>query len=47
MRDNGLSNRTFKSLDDIVDHCCEAWNKLIDQPSRIMSIGLPEWAYAL
>ena len=32
MRDNWLSNRIFKSYDDLVDHCCEAWNKLIDQP---------------
>ena len=39
MRDNWLSNRVFKSYDDIVDHCCEAWNKLVDQPWRIMSIG--------
>jgi len=28
MRDNWLSNRIFKSYDDLVDHCCEAWNKL-------------------
>ena len=35
-----LSNRIFKSFDDIVDHCCDAWNKLIDQPWRIMSIGM-------
>ena len=47
MRDNWLSNRISKSFDDIVDHCCDAWNKLIDQPWRIMSIGLREWAYAL
>ena len=39
MRDNWLSNRIFKSYDDLVDHCCEAWNKLVDQPWRIMSIG--------
>jgi hypothetical protein len=39
MRDNWLSNRIFKSYDQIVDHCCDAWNKLIDQPWRIMSIG--------
>jgi hypothetical protein len=32
MRDNWLSNRIFKSHDDIVDHCCFAWNKLVDQP---------------
>jgi hypothetical protein len=42
------SSRTesSKSFDDIVDHCCDAWNKLIDQPWRIISIGLREWAYA-
>src|ERR1700684_673626 len=39
MRENWLSNRIVKSFDDIVDHCCDAWNKLIDQPWRIMSIG--------
>src|SRR6202453_4531755 len=44
MRDNWLSNRIFKSYAAIVDHCCEAWNKLIDQPWRIMSIGMREWA---
>src|SRR5664280_2039897 len=25
MRENWLSNRIFKSFDDIVDHCCDAW----------------------
>jgi hypothetical protein len=33
-------HRIFKSFDDIVDYCCHAWNNLIDQPLRIMSIGL-------
>lgn len=45
MRDNWLSNRVFKSADDIVDHCCEAWNKLVDQPWQIMSIGMRDWAH--
>jgi len=45
MRENWLSNRIFKSYNDIVDHCCFAWNQLIDQPWRIMSIGLRDWAY--
>jgi transposase len=40
MRDNWLSNWVFASYDDIVDHCCDAWNKLLDQPWRIMSLGL-------
>ena len=43
MRDNWLSNRVFLSHDDIVDHCCYAWNKLQSQPWRIMSIGLRQW----
>jgi hypothetical protein len=30
---------------DLVDHCCEAWNKLVDQPWRIMSLGLRQWAH--
>ena len=45
MRDNWLSNRVFKSYEDIVDHCCDAWNKLTDQPWRIMSIGMRDWAH--
>jgi hypothetical protein len=45
MRDNWLSNRIFKSYDDVVDHCCFAWNKLADQPWRIMSLGLRTWAH--
>ncbi len=45
MRDNWLSNRVFTSGEDIVDHCCDAWNKLVAQPWRIMSIGLRDWAH--
>jgi len=45
MRDNWLSNRIFKSYDDIVDHCCFAWNSLVNQPWRIMSIDLRQWAH--
>ena len=45
MRDNWLSNRIFKSFDEIVAICCEAWNSLIDQPWQIMSIGLRKWAH--
>jgi hypothetical protein len=39
MRDNWLSNRIFESYDDILDHCCFAWKKLIDMPWKIISIG--------
>ncbi len=45
MRDNWLFNRIFGSYNEIVDHCCDAWNKLIDQPCRIMSIGRRQWTH--
>ncbi len=45
MRDNWLSNRVFRSYDNILDHCTDAWNRLIDQPWTIMSIGLRLWAH--
>ena len=45
MRDNWLSNRIFQSYDDIVDHCCFAWNKLVEQPWSTMSLGLRQWAH--
>jgi transposase len=45
MRDNWLSNRVFRDYDDIVAHCCHHWNRLIEQPWRIMSIGVRDWAH--
>ena len=45
MRDDWLSNRVFQSYEAIVDHRCHAWNRLVDQPWRIMSIGLRDWAH--
>jgi transposase len=45
LRENWISNRVFASYGEILDHCCAAWTKLTDQPWRIMSLGLPHWAY--
>ena len=45
MRDNWLSNRVFTDSDDIVAHCCDAWNNLVDQPWKIISIGMRDWAH--
>ena len=45
MRDNWLSNRIFKSEDEIVSICSDAWNRPIDQPWKIMSIGRRKWAH--
>ena len=43
MRANWLSNRIFKSFGEIIDHCCYAWNTLIDQPWKIMSLARRDW----
>jgi transposase len=45
MRENWLGNRIYASYKAILDHCCEAWNRLIGQPWRIRSIGLRAWAH--
>src|SRR3954465_1745122 len=45
MPQNWLSNRVFKSYDNIVDHCCYAWNTLIDQPWKTTFIALGDLAY--
>jgi transposase len=45
LRENWLSNRVFTSYSDILDHCCAAWSRLVDQPWRIMSIGLRDWTH--
>ena len=45
MRNNWLSNRVFSSYENVLDHCCDAWKRLIDQPWTIMSIGLRHWAH--
>ena len=45
LRDSWLSNRIFTSYKDVLDHCCDAWKRLTDQPWTIMSIGLRDWAH--
>ena len=45
MRENWLSNRIFLDYDDILAHCCHAWNKLVEQPWIIISIGMRDWAH--
>jgi transposase len=45
LRDNWLSNLIFQSYESLLDHCCEAWNRLIEQPEQIISVGLRSWAH--
>jgi transposase len=39
VRDNWVFNPILRSYEDMLDHRSDAWNKLIIQPWRIMSIG--------
>ena len=45
LRQNWLSNRVFPTYDAILDAACQAWNKLVDQPATITSIGMRKWAH--
>ncbi len=44
LRQNWLSNRSFENYQEIVDAACNAWNKLVQQPHTITSIGYRNWA---
>ena len=46
MRDNWISNRVFGSAAALVDHCCDAWNRLEksaldNHVHRHAKLGLP------
>ena len=45
LRQTHLSNRIFETYEAILDACCAAWNRLIERPWTIMSIGLRQWAH--
>ena len=44
LREHDLSNMAFDGYDDIVDCCCEAWNKLRNEPGRLRSLCYRKWA---
>ena len=37
-RERYLSLRLFADLDDIIDGCCDAWNRLVAEPGRVASL---------
>ena len=45
LRQTYLSNRVFPTHADILNAACEAWNRLVDSPWNIISIGLRQWAH--
>ena len=38
LRERFLSLRLFADLEAIVDGCCDAWNRLVDEPGRLASL---------
>jgi hypothetical protein len=44
LRQNKLALRIHDHYEDIVDACCKAWNDLIADPARLVSITARNWA---
>jgi hypothetical protein len=45
LRANKLCRLVWNSYEEIVQACKEAWDFLINDPDRIASVGIREWAY--
>ena len=45
MRQNWLAARVFETYEAILEACCTAWNRLIESPQTITSIGMRKWAH--
>lgn len=43
LRQNFLSNSVYQTYQDILDACCNAWNRLVAEPGRINSIAMRHW----
>lgn len=43
LRDNRLSHCVFRSTDEIIDACCDAWNWLLNETGRIRSLCSYPW----
>lgn len=44
LRERWLSGCVFRSVEDVMDRCCEVWNDLLNEPGRINSITDRDWA---
>jgi len=38
LRERYLSPRLFADLDDIIDGCCDAWNRMVEEPGRVATL---------
>jgi hypothetical protein len=46
LREEGQPLLKYRTYEDIVEACCEAWNYLMDRPNEIASIATRSWAKA-
>jgi hypothetical protein len=44
LRHTKLSNRTFEGYEGILKAACDAWNSILRDPARIISIATRHWA---
>ena len=43
LRQNEIANRCFKDYSDIVDKCCDAWNRFCEYQKRVISLCYRDW----
>ena len=43
LRERFLSLRLFETTGDIIDACCNAWNRLVAEPGRVRSLCAYPW----
>ena len=44
LRERFLSERLWRTYEDILDACCQAWNALLEETGRIRSLRSLDWA---
>jgi hypothetical protein len=44
LRRRDLANRVFADLGEVIDACCAAWNKLVADTGRLVSLTDFAWA---
>ena len=44
LRERFLSERLWRTYEDILDACCQAWNALLEETGRIRSLCSLDWA---
>lgn len=43
LRERFLSLRLLYSIEEIIDACCDAWNRLVAEPDRLRSLCAYPW----